>query len=564
MFYSNLIFIRDFSCKIECAVIKLEYECFGEIKMIRTEIKLDINYDIDSLKDAIVAHLPVDRSEIKEIRILKKTLCVTDKPSFSLSLGVEFSPEREEGLKKMKKKVSECPDYTMEIPKCDRMVSPVVVGAGPAGLFAALVLAEGGARPIVIERGEEVDKRARTTAEFFSRGVLSGESNIQYGEGGAGAFSDGKLKVGSMDKYKYKVLSEFVGAGAPEDIVYTVGAHLGTDKLPSYVKKIREKIISLGASFIFSARVKDIKVKNGCVCAVVYEKDGRDVTVDTDRVIFAAGHSAKDSFEMLMSLRVPMSSRPFGIGVRIEHRREYINSLVYGDKCKELEAAAGTASYHLVTHLPNGRSVYSFCMCPGGTVVAAASEEGGVVTNGMSECARMAENSNAAHLVSLTPADFGSEHPLAGIDLQRRIERAAYIAGGGNFRAPAISMESFMKNEAPSLSKSLRASYPCGVTAARAEDYLPDFVTDSLRPGIADFDKWMPGFYHPDALLTGAETRSTSPVRIHRNASFMSDAVKGLYPIGEGAGYAGGIVSSAVDGVRAAESILKENSLKCK
>ncbi len=528
--------------------------------MIKTELTVDINYDLDTLKDALCAFLPVERSEIKELKILKKTLRVNDRPCFVLSIGASFSPEREEGLKKMRKKVSACPDYTFDAPKFEGATSPIVVGAGPAGLFAALVLAEGGAKPIVIERGEEVDKRAKTTAEFFGRGVLSAESNIQYGEGGAGAFSDGKLKVGSMDKYKYKVLSEFVTAGAPEDIIYTVGAHLGTDKLPSYVKKIRERIISLGASFIFSARVKHIKVKNGGVCAVVYEKSGRDVTVDTDRVIFAAGHSAKDSFEMLMSIGVPMEARGFGIGVRIEHPREYINGLIYRENGGILEKTVGTASYHLVTHLDSGRSVYSFCMCPGGTVVAAASEVGGVVTNGMSECARMADNSNAAHLVSLTPADFGSEHPLAGIELQRKIERAAYIAGGGGFRAPAIGMESFMKNEAPSLSKSLKPSYPCGVTPAATEDYLPDFVTDSLRLGISDFDKWMPGFYYPDALLTGAETRSTSPVRIHRNASFMSDAVKGLYPIGEGAGYAGGIVSSAVDGVRAAESILKESS----
>ena len=526
--------------------------------MIKTDIISDVQYNTDSIKNQICSLLPIQKEEITDLSIVKKVLKFEDgRPMYALSVALSLSPEREAGLLKMKKKVSIAPDYSFEVPSFFGGSRPVIIGAGPAGLFSALVLAEAGAMPILLERGDAVEERIIAKNRFFSDGNLDPESNIQFGEGGAGAFSDGKLKVGGMDKYKYKVLSEFISAGAPEDIAYTVGAHLGTDKLPIYIKAIREKIKSLGGSIFFRAKATDIKVKDSKVYAVEYLLEGKSFLIETDRVIFAAGHSAKDSFEILLSKNAPIEPRGFGIGVRIEHPREYIDGLVYKDS--SLAKELGTASYHLVTHLKSGRSVYSFCMCPGGTVVAAASEEGGVVTNGMSEYMRDADNSNAAHLVSVTPKDFASEHPLAGIDLQRKIENSVYRIGGQNYNAPAERMEDFMKRSKPTSFGSVKPSYPCGVSLVSTEEYLPSFITESLREGILDFDDWMKGFYYPDSVITGAETRSTSPVKVLRGDNYMCIGIEGLYPIGEGAGYAGGIVSAAADGVRAAEKILFEN-----
>ena len=527
--------------------------------MIKTDIILGHAYTIDDLKAAIAAHIPVSRDELSDVQILKKTLRIDGKElSYKLSVGITLTEEREAGLLKMKKKCAPAPELSLDIPRSSLNERPIIVGAGPAGLLCALTLSEAGARPIVLERGEQVERRAGTVSAFFKEASLDPESNIQFGEGGAGAFSDGKLKFGAPDKYNRRVLSELVEAGAPEDIMYTVGAHLGTDKLPLIVARLREKAISLGAEFVFRAKVVDILLGEGRVRGVKYERNGECRELFSDTVVIAQGHSARDTLEMLFGRGVRMEQRPFGIGMRIEHPREYINELVYGDR--KLADLAGTASYHLVTHLDSGRSVYSFCMCPGGTVVAAASERGGIVTNGMSEQARDADNSNAAFLVSLTPSDFGSEHPLAGIYLQRKIEKAAFAASGG-YNAPAIRMDDFLDK-----SKTLRAfgevipSYPIGTLPVCPEEYLPSFVTDSLRAGIYDFDKWMPGFMRPDATLTGAETRSTSPVRIPRDEAFRALGIEGLYPIGEGAGYSGGIVSSAADGVRAAMAILSVNT----
>ena len=526
--------------------------------MIKTEIKLPLNYTDADIFSAISERLPVKREEIGELKIVKRSLDISDKNHihYTATVGISLSPEREAGLLKMKKKVSPMSDLSFEIPACVFSARPLVVGAGPAGLFAALLLAEAGARPILIDRGLSVAERERKVELFTTLGVLDPQCNIQFGEGGAGSFSDGKLKVGSLDKYKYKVLSDFVFAGAPEDILYSVGAHLGTDKLKNIVQKIRQKIISLGGEVLFATKLTSLRIRDGNLVGAICERDGEIMEFDTDTLVLATGHSARDTFLMLRDSGVKMEAKGFGIGLRIEHPREYIDRIMYGNNPPE---NIGAASYHLVTHLPNGRSVYSFCMCPGGTVVAAASEQGGIVTNGMSEYARNADNSNAAFLVSVTPADFGSDDVLAGIALQRRIEQRAFAAAGGKYKAPSTTLGAFAEHRAAEISTAVKPSYPIGTEPISPEEYLPKYITDSLRASISDFDSWMGGFYLPEAAMTGPETRTTSPIRLLRAPSFEAEGISGLYPAGEGAGYAGGIISSARDGLMVAEAIINKN-----
>lgn len=522
--------------------------------MVRIQMQLQVGYSEEDIKCELSRLLPIEKSEIKEIRILRASLDLSDKSDikYKLSVGAAFSEEREKGLLKMKKKVYELPDLSLTIPSSTLPDRPVVVGSGPCGLFAALTLARAGARPILLERGLAVEERKIKVDTFSRFGILDTECNVQFGEGGAGTYSDGKLKVGSMDKYKMSVLSDFVDAGATEDIMYSATAHLGTDRLSDIVKNIREKLNALGTDIIFSARMTDILIKDGRVGGVYYEKDGNTEFIPTKSLIVAIGHSARETISMLLSRGVRMEAKGFGIGVRIEHPREYINDLVYG---KGYDRRLESASYHLVTHLKNGRSVYSFCMCPGGTVVPAASEERGIVTNGMSEFHRDAENSNAAFLVSVTPDDFGIEGALSGFAFQRKIEQKAYSLTD-SYKAPSIRMEDFACGNAPRECGAVNPSYPIGTCPSDFRGVLPTYITDSLKSAIKDFDEWMPGFYMPDAMLTGVETRSTSPLRMIRRDDYSAEGIEGLYPAGEGAGYSGGIVSSAVDGVRAAEALL--------
>ncbi len=523
--------------------------------MIKTDIKLPFNYSKDDIYSSLTQRLPIDRKEIKDIKIIKRTLNLSDKSDifYNATVAVSLSEEREAGLLKMKKKVSLAEDFSFDIPVCSFTHRPIVVGAGPAGLFAALLLAETGARPILIERGLPAPDRVKKVDLFTSLGILDPECNVQFGEGGAGTFSDGKLKVGSHDKYKYKILLKLVECGAPEDIVYTVGAHIGTDKLQNILQKIRQNIISLGGEVIFQTKLTSLLIDGGELVGITADRLGAEIKIDTDNLILATGHSARDVFEMLKATGVKLEAKGFGMGLRIEHPREYIDRLVYGNNSPD---GIGAASYHLVTHLPNGRSVYSFCMCPGGSVVTAASEQGGIVTNGMSLHARNGDNSNAAFLVSLTPDDFGSDDPLAGIYLQRKIEQRAFNISGKNYKAPTTTMGAFMENKTPEISKAVKPSYLLGTEAISPENYLPDYVTDSLRAAIPDFNEWMSGFYLPDASMTGPETRSTSPIRIVRTSDCQAVGIKGLYPAGEGAGYSGGIISSARDGLIVAESII--------
>ncbi len=524
--------------------------------MIEIEVRVPAKYTIDDVRTALLSRVPLSCDEVRDFIIVKRRLATKDRADihYKITVALSLSEERERGLLKIRNKVKAHEDLTLALTDSRLATRPVVVGAGPAGLFSALALAEAGARPIVVERGLAVEEREKKVRSFFLTGKLDTECNIQFGEGGAGTYSDGKLKVGSHDKYKSYVLRALAAAGAPEEILYSMDGHLGTDRLSDIVKEVRERLISLGAEIRFSTRLVGIVTKGGKVTAAKVECDGKTDIIETENIVLAIGHSARDTFRMLKDTGVLMEARGFGIGVRIEHPREHIDRMFLGEAAGDV----GSASYHLVTHLKTGRSVYSFCMCPGGTVVAATSVCGGVVTNGMSEYGRDGDNSNAAFLVSVTPNDFDSSDPLSGFELQRKIEEAAYRTGGGSFVAPAIRMEDFVNRRAPTSPRSVIPSYQRGTIPAATEEYLPEYITDSLRAAISDFEAYAPGFYYPDAILTGAETRSTSPVRILRGEDFAAVGISGLYPAGEGGGYAGGIISSAADGVKVAEAILRK------
>ena len=435
-------------------------------------------------------------------------------------------------------------------PKCHSDHRPVVVGLGPAGLFAALTLARAGLRPIVVERGRPVDRRARDVEAFWNGGPLDPASNVQFGEGGAGAFSDGKLNSGIKDPRCRRVLEELHRAGAPEKILWQARPHIGTDHLRATVRGLREQILDLGGEVRLETLLTGLRVENGRVTGAQVKGE----VIDTRHVILAIGHSARDTFRWLHGMGVAMSPKPFAIGARIEHRQADINLAQYGPFAGH--PALGAADYKLAVHLPGGRSVYTFCMCPGGVVVAAASEEGGAVVNGMSYFARDGENANSALLVNVTPEDFGSDHPLAGVEFQRKWERAAFLAGGSDYRAPAQTAGDFLKGQPSKRGGRVRPSYRPGVKWGALDDCLPDFVCQALREALPLLDRRLRGFASPDAVLTGVETRSSSPVRIHRDRDLVA-SLPGLYPCGEGAGYAGGIMSAAVDGIKCAEAVIQ-------
>lgn len=431
---------------------------------------------------------------------------------------------------------------------------PVIIGFGPAGMFAALVLAENGHRPIVIERGENVEERTKKVKTFWETGILNPSSNVQFGEGGAGTFSDGKLTTGIKNVRCRKVLEYFVRFGAPEDILWNAKPHIGTDVLYNVVKNIRKYIISLGGEIHFKSKADKFDVKNSKICAV--SVNGEEI--EAKNVILAIGHSARDTLRELFNEEIPMQAKPFSVGARIEHKKEMIDASQYGKSALFLPAA----DYKLSTHIKiNGRGVYTFCMCPGGVVVAASSEEKGIAVNGMSYRARNGENSNSALLVGVTPKDFGSNHPLAGIDFQRMIEERAYKFGGNNYFAPSQLVGDFLKRKPSVGKKSITPTYKPGTIWGNLDDILPDFICDSMRYAILEFDKKLNGFACPEAVLTAPETRSSSPVRIERDKETCQSNIKGLYPCGEGAGYAGGIMSSATDGILCAEKMIL-NSLE--
>lgn len=529
--------------------------------MIRiNEIKLSLDEEESLLRKKSAKILRINEKYITSLTIFKKSVDARNKDNvhFTYSVDVQISLDEEQIAGKCKSnKISLVKPYKYQLPQNKRHSDfrPIVVGFGPAGMLAGLVLAQAGLKPIILERGKDIDSRQRDVNEFWTKRKLNEESNVQFGEGGAGTFSDGKLTTGIKSPYIRKVLDELYEAGAPEEILYSSKPHIGTDRLAIVVKNIRKKIESLGGEVKLECKLEKLLVANGFVHGVTYSHHGEIFDIETDSVIMAIGHSARDTVEMLYNMGVEIIQKPFSVGARIEHPQSLINKSQYGRFADHPKL--GAADYKLACHGLHERGAYTFCMCPGGTVVAAASEKEGVIVNGMSSLARDGENANSALLVGIEPKDFPSEHPLAGIYYQREIEHSAYILAGGDYRAPAQLVGDFLLGKATNQLGSVSPTCPTGVTLTNLDECLPQKVSATMKSAIVEMDKKLKGFNMYDAVLTAPETRSSSSVRILRN-EFLQCNIAGVYPCGEGAGYAGGIVSAAVDGIKCAHAVLSD------
>ena len=517
-------------------------------------LRLEPDEPLNKLQQKAAKKLRVPESDILDIRPVKRSLDARKKNDihYTCSAAVTLRRGEDRALKIAGKDAAPYTPPVYEIPTVHTDTRPLVVGFGPAGMFAALLLAKAGAQPIVIERGQEALKRAKAVGAFRSGGALNVESNVQFGEGGAGTFSDGKLNTGTHDKRMFWVLREFAAHGAPESVTWDAKPHIGTDILIDVVQNIRREIIALGGEVHFETRLDGLKTENGRLTGAIITHDGKREALPCRHLILAIGHSARDSFRWLYHMGVPMERKPFSMGVRIEHKQAAIDLAQYGRERGSLPPA----DYSLNVHLSDGTSAYTFCMCPGGQVFAAASEEGGVVTNGMSYSKRDGENANAALLVTLHTGDFPGDGVLAGMEWQREIERAAY-AYTGSYKAPAQLVSDFLENRPSAGPGTVTPSYAPGVIWGNLRQVLPERITNVLQNALPALGRKLKGFDDPDAVLTGPETRSSSPVRILRDETLQS-SICGLYPCGEGAGYAGGITSAAVDGLRCAEAVLKD------
>lgn len=527
--------------------------------MIRVNnVHIPLDYDDAAVRKRICRELRVDNSAVKRVSIFRRSVDARKKDNIFFLCAVDVVLNiNEDGVLKKAKNASKVKPYTYDVSKWRGGASPLVVGMGPAGLFAALILAQSGANPIVIERGKDVDSRTADVNKFWTDGTLNTSSNVQFGEGGAGTFSDGKLNTGTKDSRQRKVLLEFVGHGAPEEILYDAKPHIGTDKLKLTVKKLREEIIELGGRVMFETKLTGFHSADGKITAAVVESNGKTDIIETDSVILAIGHSARDTFEMLHEKKLPIEAKPFSVGARIEHLREEIDRSQYGRFAGN--KALGAANYKMNVHTSNGRGAYTFCMCPGGKVVNASSEQNRLCTNGMSEFARNEPNSNAALLVGVSPEDYRSDSPLGGMYFQRELEEKAFALGGGGFRAPVQRVGDFINNKKSDNLGEVLPSIGPDFTLSDLNTILPEEISRSMKEAIISMGRKLKGFDNPDAVLTGLETRSSSPIRILRNVDTLeSVGLKGLYPCGEGAGYAGGIISAAVDGIKCAEKVIEK------